>query len=94
MYFSYLNAELDNINKITPAVISLGIFSSMSYVLITSFSGEVTVVENSSIEKIGLILLGRFVLPFEIVSFILLAALIGGIVLARKDASLISEDQI
>ena len=66
----------------------------MSYVLVTSFSGEVTVVENSSIEKIGLILLGRFVLPFEIVSFILLAALIGGIVLARKDASLISEDQI
>ena len=66
----------------------------MSYVLITSFSGEVTVVENSSIEKIGLILLGRFVLPFEIVSFVLLAALIGGIALARKDVALISEDQI
>ena len=88
------NAELDNINKITPALISLGIFLSMSYVLLTSFSGEVTVVDNTSIEKLGLILLGRFVLPFEIVSFVLLAALIGGIALARKDVALISEDQI
>ena len=88
------NAELDNVNKIIPAIISLGIFSSMSYVLVTSFSGEVKVVEGASIEQIGLTLLGRFVLPFEIVSFILLAALIGGIALARKDEVLISEDQV
>ena len=66
----------------------------MSYVLVTSFSGEVKVVEGASIEQIGLTLLGRFVLPFEIVSFILLAALIGGIALARKDEVLISEDQV
>jgi len=88
------NAELDNVNKTTPALLSLGIFLSMSYVLLTSFSGEVNVIQSSSIEEIGLILLGRFVLPFEIVSFVLLAALIGGIALARKDVALISEDQI
>ena len=32
-------------------------------------------------------LLGRYLIPFEIVSFVLLAALIGGIALARKDLS-------
>jgi NADH:ubiquinone oxidoreductase subunit 6 (subunit J) len=66
----------------------------MSYVLLTSFSGEVNVIDGASIEQIGLTLLGRFVLPFEMVSFVLLAALIGGIALARKDEALISEDQV
>jgi NADH-quinone oxidoreductase subunit J len=36
-------------------------------------------------ETLGVSLLGRFVLPFEVVGFILLAALIGGITLARRD---------
>ena len=89
-----INAELDNDKKLIPALVSLGIFLSMSYGLITSFSGDVSVESGATIEKIGLILLGRFVLPFEIVSFVLLAALIGGIALARKDVALISEDQI
>ena len=40
------------------------------------------------------ILLSRFVFPFELVSFVLLAALIGGITLARKDEALIDEDQV
>jgi NADH-quinone oxidoreductase subunit J len=41
----------------------------------------------TSTEVIGEQLLQRFVIPFEVVSFVLLAALIGGITLARKDAS-------
>ena len=31
------------------------------------------------------VLFDRFVIPFEVVSFVLLAALIGGITLARRD---------
>ena len=34
---------------------------------------------------IGSTIFERFVVPFEVVSFVLLAALIGGIVLARRD---------
>jgi NADH-quinone oxidoreductase subunit J len=34
---------------------------------------------------LGDVLFTRYVIPFEAVSFVLLAALIGGIVLARKD---------
>ncbi|MDJ0954217.1 MAG: NADH-quinone oxidoreductase subunit J [Acidimicrobiia bacterium] len=41
---------------------------------------------------VGLSLFERFVIPFEVVSFVLLAALIGGIVLARKDPSVEEEE--
>ena len=36
-------------------------------------------------EQVGESIFRSFVLPFEVVSFLLLAALIGAIVLARKD---------
>ncbi len=35
--------------------------------------------------QIGEMIFERFVIPFEVVSVVLLAALIGGIVLARRD---------
>ncbi|MDJ0499055.1 MAG: NADH-quinone oxidoreductase subunit J, partial [Acidimicrobiia bacterium] len=41
---------------------------------------------------IGQSIFERFVIPFEAVSFVLLAALIGGIVLARKDPSVEEEE--
>jgi NADH:ubiquinone oxidoreductase subunit 6 (subunit J) len=37
--------------------------------------------------------LGRFVIPFEVVSFVLLAALIGGITIARRDLTPLEEEQ-
>jgi NADH-quinone oxidoreductase subunit J len=40
---------------------------------------------NSNPESIGRLLMSKFVLPFEVVSVLLLAALIGAIVIARKD---------
>jgi NADH:ubiquinone oxidoreductase subunit 6 (subunit J) len=47
--------------------------------------------EPTSTETIGLSLLGRYVVPFEAVSFVLLAALIGGITIARKDLTPLEE---
>lgn len=43
---------------------------------------------------IGQSIFERFVIPFEVVSFVLLAALIGGIVLARKDPSVEEEEML
>ena len=40
---------------------------------------------NSNTETIGRLLMSKFVLPFEVVSVLLLAALMGAIVIARKD---------
>jgi NADH-quinone oxidoreductase subunit J len=54
---------------------------------IASFDDNEILVElsNSNTESIGRLLMSKFVLPFEIVSVLLLAALIGAIVIARKD---------
>ena len=89
------NAELDNDkNKKLGAAIAGSIFFLFSYILVNGFDGEVVVTSGSSTELLGEILLSRFVFPFELVSFVLLAALIGGITLARKDEALIDEDQV
>jgi NADH-quinone oxidoreductase subunit J len=42
---------------------------------------------------LGTSLLGRFVVPFEAVSFVLLAALIGGITVARRDLTPVEEEE-
>ena len=41
---------------------------------------------NSNTETIGRLLMSKFVLPFEVVSVLLLAALVGAIIIARKDS--------
>lgn len=56
------------------------------WVLTTESDIEIIIdLSNDSIEKIGRLLMSDFVLPFEIVSILLLASLIGAIVIARKD---------
>ena len=62
--------------------------------MVNGFEGEVIIISGSSTEMLGEILLSRFVFPFELVSFVLLASLIGGITLARKDEALINEEQV
>lgn len=47
----------------------------------------------TSTEALANSLLGRFVVPFEVVGFILLAALVGGITLARRDLSPAEEQE-
>jgi NADH:ubiquinone oxidoreductase subunit 6 (subunit J) len=56
--------------------------------LITSIHDDdiITVeLSNSNSESIGRLLMSKFVLPFEVVSVLLLAALMGAIIIARKD---------
>ena len=72
----------------------LSIFGIFSYILLNTFDRQINITEGTSTEILGQILLSRFVYPFEIVSFVLLAALIGGITIARKDNALVDEDQV
>lgn len=56
------------------------------WILTTDSDVEIIIdLSNDSIEKIGRLLMSDFVLPFEVVSLLLLASLIGAIVIARKD---------
>jgi NADH-quinone oxidoreductase subunit J len=81
------DVALDHPRKAVPALVSVILFGVLSWGSIEAFA--VTEIEDvgepTSTVLLGESLLGRFVVPFEVVSFLLLAALIGGITLARKD---------
>jgi NADH-quinone oxidoreductase subunit J len=81
--------------KAVPALLAAGLFALMSWIAIDAFGTEMipSTGEATSTEIIGVALLGRFVIPFEVVSFVLLAALIGGITIARRDLTPVEEEE-
>ena len=73
-------------NKIIGVLISSFIFTILSIIVIQT---KWPIIENSSsgpstVELIGKLILGKYLLPFELVSILLLAALVGAALLARK----------
>jgi NADH-quinone oxidoreductase subunit J len=90
-----LDEGLDSDHKVWPAMLSVAVFVTMAWSSITAFgSNEVSTTGSpTSTELVGESLLGRFVIPFEVVSFVLLAALIGGITIARRDLTPVEEEE-
>jgi NADH-quinone oxidoreductase subunit J len=90
-----LDEGLDSDHKAFPAILAGGVFVMMAWASIDAFGLEIigSTGEPVPTEVLGESLLGRFVMPFEIVSFVLLAALIGGITLARRDLSPAEEEE-
>lgn len=90
-----LDVSLDNERKLPAASIAVALFVVMSYVSVTAFQSsplaEVGTRTETSI--LAEAFLGRFVVPFEVVGFILLAALVGGITIARRDLTPLEEEQ-
>lgn len=86
---------LDTNRKAIPALLCLSLFGVMSWASIDAFNSKEIISGGAevSVEQIGESLLGRFVMPFEVVSFVLLAALIGGITIARRDVTPLEEEQ-
>ena len=77
--------ELDHPNRWPAAIVALAVFVLMTGSMVSLFEdAEISegVVRSG---EIGTSIFERYVIPFEVVSFLLLAALIGGIVLARRD---------
>jgi NADH-quinone oxidoreductase subunit J len=77
------------------AVLSLILFLTLSYTMLTAFGSRqvAQVGEATDTRVLGEALLGRYVIPFEIVGFILLAALIGGVTIARRDLTPKEEEE-
>lgn len=90
-----LDEGLDSDNKAWPALLSVALFVAMGWGSIEAFGTDQVITTGSatSTELLGESLLGRFVVPFEVVSFVLLAALIGGITIARRDLTPIEEEE-
>ena len=78
-------ADLDHPRRWPAALVAVAVFGLMAGSTLAFFE-DVAINEGVvRTSEIGTAIFERFVIPFEIVSFLLLAALIGGIVLARRD---------
>ena len=78
---------LDNQQRLVAAIVGVGIFAGLVFLIQNAFSLSDPKVrlEHTPSAAIGATMFHSFVLPFEAISFLLLAALIGAVVLARKD---------
>jgi NADH-quinone oxidoreductase subunit J len=77
---------LDNQQRGVALLVALGSLGGLVYLLNGTFGGqEAAKVQTVRTAEIGESLFRTYVLPFEVISVLLLAALIGAVVLARKD---------
>jgi NADH-quinone oxidoreductase subunit J len=81
---------LDNQQRWLGAIIGAGVFAGLVFLIQDAFpmqDAQAFEPVQGTTEVVGDAIFRNYVLPFEAVSFLLLAALIGAIVLARKDDS-------
>jgi NADH-quinone oxidoreductase subunit J len=78
---------LDNPNRGIALVVAAGTFGVLTWLIWDAFGDErIPLKQVTRTAVLGKSLFDKFVLPFEAISVLLLAALVGAIVLARKDA--------
>jgi NADH-quinone oxidoreductase subunit J len=83
------SANFDNDQRLLAALCAGALFLVTSWIMVDAFSGRTVSFERAqgtTTRAIGETIFSAFVLPFEVVSVLLLAALVGAIVIARKDA--------
>jgi NADH-quinone oxidoreductase subunit J len=77
---------LDNEQRGLAAFVGVGILAGLAFLIQDAFGGTLAIrVVPTSTSQVGDVIFRSFVLPFEVVSVLLLAALVGAVVLARKD---------
>ena len=74
-----------NQTKVGAAIVAGAIFALISIAAMQGFGDAEMTAAPTRAAEVGQSMFQRFVIPFEVVSVVLLAALIGGIVLARRD---------
>ena len=79
--------NFDNDQKWLAALCSAALFGVTTWVLVDAFEGQEIDFGNQrpAVRGVGEAIFSDFVLPFEVVSVLLLAALIGAVVIARRD---------
>lgn len=83
------SSNFDNDQKWLAALCAGALFGVTSWIVLEAFEGqEIDLASRKpQVEAVGEAIFSDFVLPFEVVSVLLLAALIGAVVIARKDES-------
>jgi NADH-quinone oxidoreductase subunit J len=80
--------NFDNDQRLLAAIVAGALFGVTSWVMVDAFEGRkinLDVERPTTSGEIGEVIFTDFVLPFEVVSILLLAALVGAIVIARRD---------
>jgi NADH-quinone oxidoreductase subunit J len=80
--------SLDNQQRWLGALVGVGVFAGLVFLIQQAYPVQDAVAFQTvagTTDMVGEAIFRNYVLPFEAVSFLLLAALIGAIVLARKD---------
>ena len=81
-------ANFDNNQRALAALCAAAIFGVTSWIMISAFKGERVQFDRlvqTKAATIGSAIFSSYVLPFEVVSILLLAALVGAVVIARRD---------
>jgi NADH-quinone oxidoreductase subunit J len=79
-------SALDSQTRPLAAVVALAIFGITSTIVWRTFSGQrIQFHQPGTVDSLGTAIFRHYVLPFEVVSVVLLAALVGAVVLARKE---------
>ncbi len=81
-------ASLDNNQRFLAAVTAGVLFLLTSFIMVRAFEGQsIDLVreQGTLTESVGEVIFSAYVLPFEVVSVLLLAALVGAIVIAKRD---------
>ena len=78
---------LDNQSRGVAVVVAVAILAGLVFLIQDAYSWDGAKIDPApaSAAAVGQSIFSTYVLPFEVVSFLLLAALIGAIVLSRKD---------
>jgi NADH-quinone oxidoreductase subunit J len=80
------STELDNDQRWAGALVGLGLFALLGVILYDGFGDtEIEAAEVGRSGEVGLSIFQTFVIPFEVISVLLLAALVGAVVIARRD---------
>jgi NADH-quinone oxidoreductase subunit J len=81
-------ANFDNDQRWLAAICAAAVFGVSSWIMIDAFEGktvDLVVGEGDTTRSVGEAIFSAYVLPFEVVSVLLLAALVGAVVIARRD---------
>lgn len=80
--------NFDNNQRLLAALTAGAVFAVTSWVMIDAFEGrkiDLADAEGTKAQSVGEAIFSAYVLPFEVVSVLLLAALVGAVVIARRD---------
>ncbi|MGH9268613.1 MAG: NADH-quinone oxidoreductase subunit J family protein, partial [Acidimicrobiales bacterium] len=79
-------AKLDNDQRGLSAVVAAFLLVVLGVILVDAFGGQE--IEGAAVQQsgdVGLAIFQDYVVPFEVISVLLLAALVGAVVVARRD---------